>query len=67
MLDFAPFDAAGKLDAGSLEDLDLDRLRAAFAEKHTEAVNKNLRITSREPSERKWAKDRKSTRLNSSH
>ena len=36
--------------------LDLGRLREAFTAKFTEQVNKNLRITSREPAENKWTK-----------
>ena len=35
--------------------LDLARLREVFAAEYTEQVNKNLRITSREPAERRWA------------
>ena len=56
VIDFAPFNTDGSLDTKALADLDLDRLRAAFADKFTEQVNKNLRITSREPAERRWEK-----------
>ena len=36
--------------------LDLGRLRAQYTERFTEQVNKNLRITSREPAENRWTK-----------
>ena len=36
--------------------LDLGRLREHFAGLYTEQVNKNLRITSREPAENRWTK-----------
>ena len=36
--------------------LDLGRLREKFTAEFTEQVNKNLRITSREPAENKWTK-----------
>jgi hypothetical protein len=36
--------------------LDLGRLREQYTERFTEQVNKNLRITSREPAENRWTK-----------
>lgn len=56
VLDFMPVNPDGTTNPGQLADLDLERLRAAFALKFTEQVNKNLRITSREPAENRWTK-----------
>ena len=48
------FDFDAEAYAADPSVLDLGRLRAAFTERFTEQVNKNLRITSREPAENRW-------------
>ena len=53
VIDF-DFSAEGHQADESL--LDLGRLRAAYTERFTEQVNKNLRITSRENAENRWTK-----------
>ena len=53
VIDF-DFDSAAHEQDSSM--LDLGRLRAAFTERFTEQVNKNLRITSRENAENRWTK-----------
>jgi hypothetical protein len=52
VIDF-DFDAASHATDASV--LDLGRLRAAYTERFTEQVNKNLRITSRENAENRWS------------
>jgi hypothetical protein len=48
------FDFDAEAYAADPSVLDLGRLRAAFTERFTEQVNKNLRITSREAAENRW-------------
>ena len=50
------FDFDAEAYAADPSVLDLGRLREKFTAEFTEQVNKNLRITSREPAENKWTK-----------